>query len=79
MFLLTRHPTFDFGFYYFLDLGAVEGIVYEPLENAILWTCNNNASINKLKLSVNNSKPEIIYRLSVDDKPRGIDVDSCEQ
>lgn len=61
----------------FADLGAVEGVVYEPVENLLLWTCNSNSTINKMKLD-GKSKPEVVIALSENDKPRGIDVDSCD-
>lgn len=60
------------------DVGLVEGIVFEPSEKWLFWTCNSNATINKLKLAGNVTKSEIVVRLSTQDKPRGIDVDSCE-
>lgn len=44
-----------------------------------MWTCNSKASINKLRLNDENSKPELVIKLLDDDKPRGIDVDSCNQ
>lgn len=61
-----------------IDVGLVEGIIFEPSEKWLFWTCNSNATINKLKLIGNATKSEIVVRLLPQDKPRGIDVDSCE-
>lgn len=63
----------------FSDLGSVEGIVYEPVNNFLFWTCNSNSTINKLQLSNKKAKPEIVVQLLITDKPRGIDIDSCDQ
>ncbi|KAF4524352.1 hypothetical protein B566_EDAN007528 [Ephemera danica] len=57
----------------------VERLAYEPSSNSIYWTCNNDATINNIKLSSNTSINSVIVRLNSNDKPRGIAVDSCEQ
>lgn len=63
----------------FLGQGSVEGIAYEQVQNMLYWTCNNDASINRINLSgrTNSTLPETVIRLSAQDKPRGIAVDSC--
>lgn len=63
--------------------GSVEGLAYERINNMLFWTCNNDATIHKINLTddnirLNNSKVEQVIKLSLDDKPRGIAVDSCE-
>jgi hypothetical protein len=67
--------------YYFiyLGLGSVEGLAYEVDANALYWTCNNDATINRIELSSNVSKTAVIVKLGANDKPRGISVDSCDQ
>ncbi|KAJ8937573.1 hypothetical protein NQ318_023104 [Aromia moschata] len=60
--------------------GSVEGLAYEQLHNALYWTCNNDATINRVNLTdrmENGSLVETIVRLRIQDKPRGIAVDSC--
>ncbi|CAH0551681.1 unnamed protein product [Brassicogethes aeneus] len=60
--------------------GSVEGLAYEQIMNALYWTCNNEATINRVKLSddmTNASSVETIVRLRSQDKPRGIAIDSC--
>ncbi|XP_054274081.1 low-density lipoprotein receptor-related protein 1-like [Macrosteles quadrilineatus] len=61
-------------------LGSVEGLAYEAIDNMLYWTCNNDATINKVNLSENwgSLKPETIIKLGPSDKPRGIAVDSCD-
>jgi integrin beta 2 len=61
----------------FIGQGSVEGLAYEAVNNVLYWTCNNDATINRIKLTNNESKVEQIIKLGTDDKPRGIDVDSC--
>ncbi|KAL1502195.1 hypothetical protein ABEB36_007373 [Hypothenemus hampei] len=62
--------------------GSVEGIAYEQLGNALYWTCNNDATVNRVNLTdqlTNSSAVETIVRLRSQDKLRGIAVDSCGQ
>uniref|UniRef100_A0AAR5Q0J0 EGF-like domain-containing protein n=1 Tax=Dendroctonus ponderosae TaxID=77166 RepID=A0AAR5Q0J0_DENPD len=62
--------------------GSVEGLAYEQLGNALYWTCNNDATINRVNLTdqiYNSSAVESVVRLRSQDKPRGIAVDSCGQ
>jgi hypothetical protein len=63
-----------------IGLGSVEGLAYEPIDNMLYWTCNNDATINKVNLSESwtSLKPETIIKLGPSDKPRGIAVDSCD-
>ena len=61
----------------FLGQGSVEGLAYEVINNVLYWTCNNDATINRINLTNNETKVEQIIMLGQNDKPRGIDVDSC--
>ena len=61
----------------FLGQGSVEGLAYEVTNNVLYWTCNNDATINRINLTNNETKVEQIIMLGQNDKPRGIDVDSC--
>ena len=63
----------------FTGQGSVEGLAYEAIDNILYWTCNNEATINKINLTSNGSKVEQIIVLGPHDKPRGIDVDSCNK
>ncbi|XP_075238130.1 LDL receptor protein 1 isoform X2 [Lycorma delicatula] len=59
--------------------GSVEGMAYEVIDNALYWTCNNDATINRVNLSASSPlRPEIVIKLGYTDKPRGIAVDSCD-
>lgn len=62
-----------------IDQGSVEGIAHDPFENALYWTCNNEATVNRLQLGVEEKKVVPIIKLSENDKPRGIEVDSCNK
>ena len=60
--------------------GAVEGIAFDPLNDEIYWTSNSDASINRFRiknLSKGNRTVEKIIKLTNQDKPRGIAIDSC--
>ncbi|XP_050504790.1 prolow-density lipoprotein receptor-related protein 1 isoform X2 [Diabrotica virgifera virgifera] len=60
--------------------GSVEGLAYEQVYNSLYWTCNNDATINRVNLTgqiKNASAVETIVRMRAQDKPRGIAVDSC--
>lgn len=43
----------------------------------LYWTCNNDATISRINLTNNETKVEHVITLEANDKPRGIDVDSC--
>ncbi|XP_063218358.1 prolow-density lipoprotein receptor-related protein 1 [Bacillus rossius redtenbacheri] len=58
--------------------GSVEGLAYESIQNVLYWTCNNDALINSINLTSNASEVKTIVKLGVNDKPRGIEVDSCD-
>ncbi|RZF40959.1 hypothetical protein LSTR_LSTR013214 [Laodelphax striatellus] len=59
--------------------GSVEGMSYNSVDNAIYWTCNNDATINRLNLTEPIPKQaEALIKLGVNDKPRGIAVDACD-
>jgi low-density lipoprotein receptor-related protein 1 (alpha-2-macroglobulin receptor) len=65
------------------NLGAVEGLVFEHRHKYLYWTCNADTSISRISLNDQNTtnkkvKVEKVIRLQPDDKPRGIDVDSCD-
>ncbi|CAL4168163.1 unnamed protein product, partial [Meganyctiphanes norvegica] len=57
--------------------GSVEGLAFEEKSRDLYWTCQSDATINRLSLVVPDKRIEKIVRLSPDDKPRGIAVDSC--
>lgn len=57
--------------------GSVEGLAYEFVNNYLFWTCNNDATINKISLDTPKAKRAVVYKLGAHDKPRGIDIDSC--
>ncbi|XP_039297964.1 low-density lipoprotein receptor-related protein 1 [Nilaparvata lugens] len=59
--------------------GSVEGMSYNSVDNVIYWTCNNDATINRLNLTEPIPKQaEALIKLGVNDKPRGIAVDACD-
>ncbi|KAK9679907.1 Low-density lipoprotein receptor repeat class B [Popillia japonica] len=60
--------------------GSVEGLVFEQVHRALYWTCNNDATISRVNLTLqgtNATKVEVVIKLKPQDKPRGIAVDSC--
>ncbi|XP_063629184.1 prolow-density lipoprotein receptor-related protein 1-like [Cydia splendana] len=67
-------------------MGAVEGMVFESRTRTLYWTCNSAAvrrvHIPSLDARADNQSSQALVRtviqLSPGDRPRGIDVDSCE-
>ncbi|GIY95882.1 low-density lipoprotein receptor-related protein 1 [Caerostris extrusa] len=57
--------------------GSVEGLAYDTVHKDLYWTSHSNSSLSRINLATSNSSAEVIIQLGVDDKPRGIDVDSC--
>ena len=59
--------------------GSVEGLVYDQIYSTLYWTSNSESSISRMNMrtDTSNQVPEKIIKLSLDDKPRGIAVDSC--
>lgn len=65
---------------FFTGQGSVEGLAFEQLHRALYWTCNNDATISRVNLTIkgtNASQVETIIKLRSQDKPRGIAIDSC--
>ena len=63
------------------SLGAIEGLAFERQHKALYWTHATERTINRVSivdLSATTFKTETIIRLKQEDRPRGIDVDSCE-
>ena len=61
--------------------GSVEGLAFNQMDETLYWSCNNNATINSVKLNeigTRNTSIRIIVELKNDDKPRGIAFDNCE-
>lgn len=58
----------------------MEGLAFEQIGRALYWTCNNDATISRVNLTLkatNASRVETIIKLRPTDKPRGIAMDSC--
>ena len=63
------------------SLGSIEGLAFENQQRALYWTHATDRTINRVSIrniSALTFKTETIIRLKHDDRPRGIDVDSCE-
>ena len=60
------------------NVGSIEGLVYEHRQSYLYWTSltSHDKSISRVNLT--KLKIEKVIRLHEDDRPRGIDVDSCE-
>lgn len=59
--------------------GSVEGLAFEEKENDLYWTCQTDATINRMSVDPARKKHvEKIVHLDPADKPRGIVVDSCD-
>ena len=61
------------------NVGGVEGLAFEPLQNHLYWTNNVDKSICRMNVSsAGMRKVEKVISLHADDKPRGIDLDLCK-
>ncbi|XP_047488646.1 low-density lipoprotein receptor-related protein 1-like [Penaeus chinensis] len=59
--------------------GSVEGLAFEEKERDLYWTCQSDASINRMSIDpFRTQRVEKIVHLDPGDKPRGIAVDSCD-
>ncbi|KAK3853890.1 hypothetical protein Pcinc_039590 [Petrolisthes cinctipes] len=59
--------------------GSVEGLAFEEKERDLYWTCQTDATINRMSVDPKRKKlPEKIVHLDPADNPRGIVVDSCD-
>lgn len=62
-----------------LGQGSVEGLAFEEKERDLYWTCQSDASINRMSIDpFRTQRVEKIVHLDPGDKPRGIAVDSCD-
>lgn len=66
-------------FFCTLGQGSVEGVAFEESHRDLYWTCQNDASINRMSVLPEGSQVEKFIHLRPDDKPRGIAVYSCER
>lgn len=64
-------------FHIFSEQGSVEGLAYDPVHRDLYWTSHTDNSLSRINLAAKNSRPEVIIHLGTEDRPRGIDVDSC--
>ncbi|KAK7083495.1 Low-density lipoprotein receptor-related protein 1B, partial [Halocaridina rubra] len=59
--------------------GSVEGLAFDEKERDLYWTCQSDASINRMSVDPSRTqKVEKIVHLGQNDNPRGIVVDSCD-
>ncbi|XP_042220954.1 prolow-density lipoprotein receptor-related protein 1-like isoform X2 [Homarus americanus] len=59
--------------------GSVEGLAFEEKERDLYWTCQSDATINRMSVDMTRTqRVEKIVHLDPSDKPRGIVVDSCD-
>lgn len=66
-------------FNFILGQGSVEGLAFEEKERDLYWTCQSDASINRMSIDpFRTQRVEKIVHLDPGDKPRGIAVDSCD-
>jgi hypothetical protein len=61
----------------FPEQGSVEGLAYDPVHRDLYWTSHTDSSLSRINVAAKNARPEVIIHLGIEDRPRGIDVDSC--
>ncbi|XP_038049226.1 prolow-density lipoprotein receptor-related protein 1-like [Patiria miniata] len=59
------------------NTGSAEGIAYDPVFSMIYWTSYTNSSIARIRVVDPQPKPQLLVRLTAEDHPRGIAIDSC--
>ena len=70
-------------------MGAAEGLAYDPKLEELYWTCFTHSTVNRIKVynsSLTTVRPfntastkEVLVQLSSDDRPRAIQLDSCNK
>ena len=60
-------------------LGSVEGIAFDALEKFLFWTSTSDNAVKRVSVTEAGTVggPELVVQLGREDKPRGIDLDSC--
>ena len=60
-------------------LGSVEGIAFDALEKFLFWTSTSDNAVKRVSVTEAGTvgRPELVVQLAREDKPRGIDIDSC--
>ena len=60
------------------ELGSVEGLAYDSRTKLLFWTSTNDSTVKKATLSASSLVDvDVVVHLSSNDKPRGIDLDTC--
>ena len=60
-------------------LGSVEGIAFDAVAKFLFWTSTSDNAVKRVSVTGVGTVggPELVVQLGRDDKPRGIDIDSC--
>lgn len=62
------------------EVGAVEGMVVDPVGRALYWTSGAALAVLRASLRAGETAAAVrVVRLAPGDRPRGIDVDSCDE
>lgn len=63
------------------DQGSVEGMAFDAHRGILFWTSKSDNSINqaKIDLDLEEQHPKRVVMLGSQDRPRGIDVDRCQE
>ena len=59
------------------NLGSVEGLAFDALHNALFWTSTSDNTVKRVSVAGRSNSIELVVQLGKEDKPRGIDLDSC--
>ena len=57
-------------------LGSVEGLAFDALQNYLFWTSTSDSTVKRVNINSLDST-DLVVQLSKEDKPRGIDLDTC--
>ncbi len=62
------------------NVGSVEGLVYDQHNGVLYWTSNADNSVSKALIRGSHPPYQIekVVQLQWNDKPRGIDIDTCD-
>ena len=65
------------------NLGSVEGIAFDAMEKFLFWTSTSDNAVKRVSVLTDGARtvtvggPELVVQLGGEDKPRGIDIDTC--
>lgn len=74
--------SFSWGFFFFLDVGSVEGLAYHRPWDTLYWTSSTTSTISRQTLDQSRTgafSRQAVVTLSEDDHPHVLALDECQK